>query len=141
MKTSIFLLTLAALPCFVFATDVTGTWKAEFDSQIGTQDYTYTFKQDGTNLTGKAQGVIGDQTHESDLKEGVVNSNTISFVETMTYQDNDIRITYTGTLTTNADEIKFTRQVGDIATEEIVAKRQPAAPAVPATPPPADSKM
>jgi hypothetical protein len=35
----------------------------------------------------------------------------------------DIRITYTGTIA-SSDEIKFTRQVGDIATEELVAKRK-----------------
>jgi hypothetical protein len=34
----------------------------------------------------------------------------------------DIRITYTGTLT-SPDEIKFTRNVADFATEELVARR------------------
>ena len=36
------------------ATDVTGTWKSDFDTQIGHQKYTFTFKQDGAKLTGKA---------------------------------------------------------------------------------------
>jgi hypothetical protein len=123
MKTPIILLTLAVLPLSLLATDVTGTWKTEFDSQIGHQTYTYTFKQDGTNLTGKASSEINDQKRESELKEGKVVGDAISFVELLNFQDNDIRITYTGKLTTNLNEISFTRAVGDIASEDIVAKR------------------
>ena len=127
MKNPIILLALAALPLSTLADDVTGTWKSEFDSQIGTQKYTFTFKQDGTNLTGKANSEITDQEREADLKEGKIDGDAISFVEMMKFQDNDIRITYTGKLTTNVNEINFTREVGDIAKEEIVAKREPAA--------------
>ena len=127
MKTPIILLTLAALPLSLPAADVTGTWKSEFDSQIGTQKYTYIFKQDGTNLTGKASSEINDQKREIELKEGKVDGDTITFVEMMNFQDNDIRITYTGKLSTNLDEINFKRTVGDFANEEIVAKRSQAA--------------
>jgi enterochelin esterase-like enzyme len=127
MKNPIILLALAALPLSTLADDVTGTWKSEFDSQIGTQKYTFTFKQDGTNLTGKANSEITDQEREADLKEGKIDGDAISFVEMLNFQGNDIRITYTGKLTTNVNEINFTREVGDIAKEEIVAKREPAA--------------
>jgi hypothetical protein len=126
MKTPIILLTLAALPLSLLAADVTGTWTSEFDSQIGTQKYTYTFKQDGTNLTGKASSEINDQKRETELKEGKVDGDTITFVELMNFQDNEIRITYTGKLTTNLSEINFKRAVGDMANEDIVAKRSPA---------------
>jgi enterochelin esterase-like enzyme len=124
MKNKILLLTLAIVPLSVLAEDVTGTWKSEFDSQIGSQKYTFTFKQGGTNLTGKASSEIADQKREADLKEGKVDGDAISFVEMFKYQDNDIRITYTGKLTTNANEINFTREVGEFAKEEIVAKRE-----------------
>ena len=46
----------------------------------------------------------------------------VSFVEMLNFQDNEIRITYTGKISGN--EIKFTRKVGDFATEDIVAKRE-----------------
>src|SRR5581483_4469769 len=102
------ILSLAALPWSLPAADVTGTWKSEFDSQIGQQKYTYTLKQDGTNLTGKANSEIGDQKREADLKEGKVQGDTVSFVEMMKFQDNDIRITYTGKIAgSNENEIKF----------------------------------
>jgi hypothetical protein len=125
MKKPILFLSLAALPLSLVAADLTGTWKSEFDSQIGLQKYTYTLKQDGTNLTGKANSEIGDQKRETDLKEGKLDGDTVSFVETMNFQDNDIRITYTGKISaTNENEIKFKRAVGDFATEDIVAKRE-----------------
>lgn len=129
MKTLIILLTAATLPCLAWAADVTGSWKAEFDSQIGLQKYTYTFKQDGTNLTGKAGSEINGQKRETELKEGWVKGDAVSFVELLNYQDNEIRITYTGTLATNGEEIKFVREVGDFAKEEMVARREQARPA------------
>jgi enterochelin esterase-like enzyme len=125
MKTSIILLSLTALPRLVFATDVTGTWKSEFDSQIGVQKYTYTLKQDGTNVTGKANSEVNDQKREAELTEGRVNGDSISFVEMLNFQGNDLRITYTGKVFTN--EMKLLREVGDFAKEDIVAKREPAA--------------
>jgi hypothetical protein len=125
MKTPIALLTLATLPCLAVAAEVTGTWKAEFDSQIGFQKYTYTLKQDGTNLTGKASSEVGGQKREAELTEGKVNGDKISFVELLTFQGNDLRITYTGTISTN--EMKLTREVGTFAKEEIVARREGAA--------------
>lgn len=130
IRTGVFGLVLAAVPGLVGAADVSGTWKSEFDSQIGQQKYVFTLKQDGTNLTGKANAEIGDQKRESELKEGKVVGEAISFVEMLNFQDNEIRISYTGKLSTNANEIQFKREVGDFATEEIVAKRDAGAEAV-----------
>jgi enterochelin esterase-like enzyme len=122
MKTPITLLTLLALSLAARAADVTGTWKAEFDSQIGLQKYTYTLKQNGTNLTGKASSEVNGQKREAELTEGKVNGDKISFVELLNFQGNDLRITYTGAILTN--EMKLTREVGTFAKEEIVAKRE-----------------
>src|SRR5829696_3838878 len=55
MKTCITFLTLAVASLSAFAADITGTWKAEFDTQRGLQKYTFTLKQDGANVTGKAR--------------------------------------------------------------------------------------
>jgi enterochelin esterase-like enzyme len=104
---------------------VTGTWKTEFDSQIGRQKYTYTLNQDGTKLAGKANSEIGDRKREAELKDGKVDGDKVSFVEMLDFQGNQIRITRTGTVSGN--EMKLTREVGDFAKEEIVAKREPAA--------------
>ena len=101
--------------------DVTGKWTAQFDTQIGLQKYTYDFKVDGSKLTGVAKGGTADHPVESEIKDGKVNGDEISFTEIFKFEDNDIRIEYTGKVTD--DEIKFTRKVGDFATEEFVAKR------------------
>ena len=103
----------------VSAADVSGTWKASFDTQIGQQNYTYTFVVKDGALTGKIQSEMGGTT---DLTEGKIDGEKISFVEIFKFMDMEIRITYTGKVT-SADEIKFTRQVADFATEELVAKR------------------
>jgi alpha-N-arabinofuranosidase len=123
------LLTIAAIPSLLFAADVTGAWKSEFDSQIGKQSYTFTLKQDGAKLTGKADSEINDQKRETELKDGKVEGDSVSFVEMLNFQDNDIRITYTGKISSDGNEIKFTRAVGDIAKYEIVAKRESVAAA------------
>ncbi|MEI6074922.1 MAG: alpha-L-arabinofuranosidase C-terminal domain-containing protein [Verrucomicrobiota bacterium] len=123
MKTSILLLTLVLLSLSLFAADITGTWKTEFDSQIGLQKYVLTLKQDGTKLTGKANSEAGERKREAELKEGKVEGETVSFIEMLNFQQNEIRITYTGKILSDANEIKFSRAVGDFAKEEIVAKR------------------
>ena len=130
MKTSILLLAFA-LPFASLAANVTGTWKSEFDSQIGRQRYTYSLKQDGTNLTGKANSEVNDQKREAELKEGKVDGAKISFVELLNFQGNDLRISYKGTISSN--EMKLTREVGTFATEEIVVKRDGAAAATAAS--------
>jgi hypothetical protein len=98
--------------------DITGRWTASFDTQIGVQNYTYDFVVKDTTLTGKAKSDLG----ESEILEGKVEGDKVSFVEMLTFQEMPLRIQYTGTIV-SADEIKFTRQVAEFATEELVAKR------------------
>ncbi|MEO8483947.1 MAG: hypothetical protein ABI634_17180 [Acidobacteriota bacterium] len=100
------------------AADVSGTWKASFDTQIGVQNYTYELVQKASALTGK----ITSDNGTSEVKAGKVENGTITFTETLDFGGMTINIIYTGKLA-SADEIKFTRQVGDLATEELVAKR------------------
>lgn len=105
----------------VHAADVTGSWKTEFDTQIGVQKYTFTFKQDGEKVSGKANSDIGGEKREVELKDGQLKGEEITFYETFEFQGNAIRIDYKGKVA--GDEIKFTRNVGEFATEELVAKR------------------
>jgi enterochelin esterase-like enzyme len=102
--------------------DVSGTWKAEFDTQIGVQKYTFTLKQDGASLTGKASSEIGGEKRETDLRSGKVERETISFFELLPFQGEELRIAYRGQISDG--EIKFTREVGDMVREEFVAKRE-----------------
>ena len=99
------------------ASGINGTWKAKF-TQIGEQNYTYEFRSDGEKLTGKATNAMGS----SEIKDGSVKGDDVSFVEILDFNGNSIRIEYKGKI--SGDEIKFTRKVGDFATEELVAKRE-----------------
>jgi hypothetical protein len=101
--------------------NVTGKWQGQFDSQVGLQKYTYDFKVDGTNVTGRAVGTRDTGTNDVAITEGTITTNGISFVEPLKFGDNDIRIEYTGKV--SGDEIKLHRKVGDFAEEDLVVKR------------------
>ena len=113
---------LILLATLVQAADVTGKWKAEFDTQIGHLKYTYELKADGKKLTGKAFRDLEGTKTTIDLVEGKVSGNEVSFVEPLKVQEQDIRIEYKGKL--DGDQLKLTRKVADFATMEIVAKRE-----------------
>jgi hypothetical protein len=100
------------------ATDISGTWTTSFDSQVGTQTYTYNFKLEGATLTGHAKSNVG----EGDLK-GTVDGDKVTFVENLDYQGQALAITYTGTIV-SADEIKFSRDVAGQGGESFTATRQ-----------------
>jgi len=69
-----------ALMAAEMADDITGTWKAEFDTPVGIQNYTYVIKQEGTKLTGKITGIIEGRKIETDMLEGKFEGGVISFV-------------------------------------------------------------
>ena len=107
------------------AKDISGVWHAEFDTQIGMQKYDYTLKVADGKVTGKANADINGEKRETELTEGKISGDTVSFVEPLKFNDNDVRIEYTGKI--KGDEISFHRKVADIATEDFVAKRTGAA--------------
>jgi hypothetical protein len=108
---------------------VTGKWQGQFDSQVGLQKYTYDFKANGTNLTGRAVGISDNGTNNVAITDGMVSTNGITFVELLKFGDNDVRIKYTGKV--SGDEIKLHRKVGDFAEEDLVVKRVKAGDARP----------
>jgi hypothetical protein len=103
----------------VFAADFNGTWTAAIETQVGVQNYTFTFKVEGEKLTGKAKSAFANA--DTDITEGVVKGDDITFVENLVYEGMPLRITYKGKI--SGDEIKFSRNVADIGDEPFVAKR------------------
>jgi len=100
------------------AADITGKWTADFDTQIGVQKYTYTFQVKGSELTGTAASELGTTV----IKNGKVNGDSVTFVEPLDFMGMLLEISYTGKIVSD-DQIDFTRQVADVATEKLVAKR------------------
>lgn len=112
-------LLVMALAASLQAADLAGTWTAKFVTQVGDQDYTFTFTSAGGQVAGTAKSTLLGDTKLSDVK---VEGDKVSFVENASFQDMPLRITYTGTFS-SADEIKFTRVVVEGTPEEAVAKR------------------
>ncbi len=71
--------------------DITGSWDFEVQTEAGTGNPTFTFKQEGEKLTGKYQGLFG----EADLT-GTVKGNQVEFSFKVTSQVEGT-VTYTGT--------------------------------------------
>lgn len=120
VRVSTLLVALAvAAGAVIHAQDISGRWTATFETQAGEQQYTYEFVVKGTTLTGTAKGSL---TGETPISEGKVEGTKVSFVEHAKFQDIDLRIEYSGTITSSS-EMRLTRKVGDFGMEELVAKR------------------
>lgn len=111
-------LALFAALATTLAADVSGKWTSEFDSPIGRQSYIYEFKVNGTTLTGTA---TQSERGTTEIKEGKISGDDISFVELVTVEGNQLRIEHKGKVA--GDEIRLRRKVGDFAEYDIIAKR------------------
>ena len=118
---AIALLSLALASLSALAADISGTWKAEFETQRGLQKYTFNLKQDGSAVKGKASVERDGEKREVEFTDGKIDGDTVTFVELLKIQDREINITFTGKVEDGA--IKFTRKVGDIGSSEATAKR------------------
>jgi hypothetical protein len=103
------------------AADFNGKWTADVTTPRGTQTLTFDFHVDGTTLTGKVTSPRG----ESDITDGKIDGDSISFTQVMNFNGNEMKIVYTGKA--DGDTIKFSRQMGDRPAVEFVAKRGAAA--------------
>ena len=115
---TVLLTALCVVGALAHAAGVDGTWTASFDTQVGNQTYTYTFKVEGATLTGTAKGNL---ITDSVLSDGKVDGNKISFVEKGNYMGMPLTFNYTGELA--GDEIKLKRELMGFPAEEFVAKR------------------
>ena len=114
---AVFTLLTAGLAFTAWAADVTGKWTATFNTQVGEQHYTYTFKVEGEKLTGTAKNDNGT----TDITNGTIKGDQVSFEENLDYNGQTILIKYTGTV--SGDSIKLHRKVGEFADEDLVADR------------------
>lgn len=110
---------MIALTASMRAADLAGTWTAKFVTEVGDQEYTFTFASSAGQLTGTAKSTLLGETKLTEIK---VDGDKVSFVENATFQDMPLRITYTGTFS-SADDIKFTRVVVEGTLEEAAARR------------------
>ena len=119
-KLGLAVLFLALGSLTALAADFNGKWTATVESPRGTQTITFDFHVDGAKLTGTVTTPRGD----TDISEGKIDGDNISFAQVMNFNGNEFKITYTGKA--DGETIKFTRQFGaasDRPAQEFVATR------------------
>jgi hypothetical protein len=105
-KLGLAVLFLALGSLTALAADFNGKWTATVESPRGTQTISFDFHVDGAKLTGKVTTPRGD----TDISDGKIDGDAISFVQVMNFNGNEFKITYTGKA--DGETIKFTRQFG-----------------------------
>ena len=102
------------------AADVTGKWTAQVPGRDGqTAEQTFNLKADGEKLTGTVSGRQGD----TEISDGKVKGDEVSFNVKMSFQGNEMKMVYKGKL--SGDELKLTRtrEGSDRPPAEFTAKR------------------
>jgi len=94
---------LVFLAAFVSAGDVTGTWKGAFDFNGDSIPLTFNLKTSGGALTGTVEGL---PTSPTDINDGKLDGDAISFWLTTDYEGNPVKLVYKGKVA--GDEIQFT---------------------------------
>lgn len=114
-------LAFVALLSFTFiaaAADVTGKWTADIPGRNGnTQTTTFNLKADGAKLTGSVE----NQRGASDIADGKVDGDNISFVQVMNFGGNEMKMNFKGVV--KGDTIEFTREVEGRGPTTFTAKK------------------
>jgi hypothetical protein len=109
------ILTFVALGSLIamFAADISGKWKADFQTPDGTaRSNTFTFKVEGEKLTG----IVAGSQDETPIQDGKISGDDISFSAERPFG----KFTYKGKV--SGAEIKLKVEFGDNSFD-IVAKR------------------
>lgn len=98
--------------------DVAGNWAIALDIGGNTVTPSVTFQQDGETLTGTYHSqVLGEQK-----LTGTVKGNAITFSISATFDGNNVKVTYTGTV--DKTTMKGTVSLGDLGDGTFTAKKQ-----------------
>jgi hypothetical protein len=103
MKYLSFGIGILLLAGFVFGADIDGKWSGEIVGQ--NMPISFTFKADGTTLTGVH--VVNGQ--ETAIKDGKIEGNDISFTVTLDMGGQETKIPHKGVL--SGDQIKMTYEM------------------------------
>jgi hypothetical protein len=86
----------------LWAADATGKWTGEMQGRNGTMNVNLKLKADGAKLTGTVGGMNGD----TDISDGKVDGDSVSFTVVREFNGNQIKQNYKGKL--DGDTIHFT---------------------------------
>ena len=106
MSKILILVLIAALN--VFGADVTGVWKAVGEGPQGAIERTFTFKADGSKLTGET---VSQMMGKSVIENGKIDGDNISFQIKVNFQDQEMTVKYTGAV--RGDSLKMKAEFPD----------------------------
>lgn len=96
----------ALLAAPLMAADVTGKWEATVPGRGGEMTMTFDLKADGEALSGT---VSSERMGESEITDGKVDGDTVSFKQTMEMGPRKITFAYSGKV--SGDELELTRKM------------------------------
>jgi hypothetical protein len=108
----------APAPAGASGANITGDWAFMVETGQGSGSPSFSFKQDGENLTGTYKGQFGEAP-----VTGTVKGADIKFVIKVNAQGQDLTITYTGKIESK-DSMKGTAALGDLGEATWTAKRK-----------------
>ena len=106
------------------AADVNGAWSAEMSMGDGnSMQLQFTFKQDGSTVTGT---ILGPQGDAMPISDGKIDGDKLSFKVSV----NGMTISHEGTVSADGDQIKMSTksESGDMPPMEMTLKRVKPAP-------------
>jgi hypothetical protein len=118
MKFRLILLS-CALVVAAFAADVTGKWTYEMQGRNGAMTGTINLKADGGTLTGTVSGRGG----ETEISDGKIDGDTVSFSVVREFNGNKMVMKYTGTVSGEGIKFKVQNEGSDRPPREFVAKK------------------
>lgn len=88
------------------AAGVDGKWEASIESPMGAMTMTFDLRSDGESLTGS---VGNEMMGESEIQDGKISGDEVSFVQVMKRGDREMKFKYEGKLA--GDELELTRSM------------------------------
>jgi len=127
-KKLLFVMTILLISAFaLLAADVSGKWVAETPGRNGgpPRQTTFNFKVDGSKLSGTVSAPgRGGQAMDSEISDGKVDGDNISFKVKRTMGDQEIVTEYTGTLSGDTINLKMNMNTPNgPMTRELTAKK------------------
>jgi hypothetical protein len=107
----VFLISAAVL----FAGDISGKWYVPMDGV----DVEMVFKVAGSTVTGTVNNPLSGETN---IKDGRIENDTLTFYVVRKLGNRDARIAWTGLVT--GEEIAFTRAMGGARPLKVIARRE-----------------
>ena len=96
---------LTAVSCL--AADISGTWKATAQSDMGTLERTFIFKVEGNKLTGETTSAM---LGKSVIEDGKIEGDQFSFTIGVKFEDQEMKLNYKGKVT-GKDELRMSVEI------------------------------